>query len=64
MLTVHYRTLRLQVHLSSLKQPFGSLFSEINVVLTTGLDKIVTIFKRRDPNFFNGYQAARMVIDN
>lgn len=41
-----------------------SLFTEINEVLTTGLDKIMAIFRRRDPNFYNGYQAARVVVDN
>lgn len=41
-----------------------SLFAEINEVLTNGLDKMVSIFRRRNANFYNGYQAARIVVDN
>ncbi len=41
-----------------------SLFTEANDVLATGLDKVVAIFRRRDPNFYNGYQAARTIVDN
>lgn len=40
------------------------LFSEANKILTDRLDKMMNIFKRRDTKFFNGYHAARTVIDN
>lgn len=40
------------------------LFSEAYEILSTKLDKVMKIFKRRDPNFYNGYLAARVVIDN
>ncbi|WP_430974599.1 hypothetical protein [Sunxiuqinia rutila] len=40
------------------------LFSEINLVLTEKLDRVMKIFKRRDPNFYNGYRAARVVVNN
>jgi predicted nucleic acid-binding Zn-ribbon protein len=40
------------------------LFSEAHEILSKKLDKVMTIFKRRDPNFYNGYLAARVVVDN
>lgn len=40
------------------------LFTEANDILENKLDKVMSIFKRRDPGFFNGYQAARIIVDN
>ena len=40
-------------------QSLAGLFSEANEILTTKLDKVMKIFKRRDPEFYNGYLAAR-----
>jgi hypothetical protein len=40
------------------------LFSEASDILTNKLDKVMKIFKRRDPNFYNGYLAARVIVDN
>ncbi len=40
------------------------LFIDAHEVLTNKLDKVMKIFKRRDPNFYNGYTAARVVVDN
>ncbi len=28
------------------------------------LDKVMSIFKRRDPNFYSGYEAARVIVDS
>lgn len=39
------------------------LFAEARKALEQ-LDKVLTIFKRRDVNFYNGYQAARVIVDN
>jgi len=39
------------------------LFGEAQVVLEK-LDKVMSIFKRRDPGFYNGYLAARVIVDN
>jgi len=39
------------------------LFGEAKAALEQ-LDKVLTIFKRRDLNFYNGYQAARVLVDN
>lgn len=41
-----------------------SLFAEANQVLEQKLDKVMKIFKRRDSNFYNGYLAAREIVDN
>lgn len=41
-----------------------TLFTEANEVLTKKLNKVMKIFKRRDPNFYNGYLAACMIVDN
>lgn len=40
------------------------LFSDAHELLTNKLDKAMKIFKRRDSNFYNGYLAARVVVDN
>lgn len=40
------------------------LFVDAEALLDNKLDKVMSIFKRRDQNFYNGYQAARMVVDN
>jgi len=39
------------------------LLTEANDVLTNQMDKLISIFKRRDPNFYHGYQKARMIVD-
>lgn len=39
------------------------LFGEAKETLEK-LDKVMSIFKRREVNFYNGYQAARVVVDN
>ena len=41
-----------------------TLFTEINELLTNGLDKLMTIFRRSDPQFYNGYLAAREVVND
>uniref|UniRef100_UPI0032175E46 hypothetical protein n=1 Tax=uncultured Draconibacterium sp. TaxID=1573823 RepID=UPI0032175E46 len=39
------------------------LFGEAKDTLEK-LDKVMSIFKRRDPNFYNGYEAARVIVDS
>ena len=45
-------------------QDLKELFYSANDVLTNKLDKVMKIFKNRDVNFYKGYLAARMVINN
>ena len=40
------------------------LFIEATDILENKLGKVMTIFKRRDVNFYNGYLAARVIVDN
>lgn len=40
------------------------LFTDAADILENKLDKVMSIFKRRDVNFYNGYMAARVVVDN
>ena len=40
------------------------LFKEANQVLEGQLDKRMKIFKRRDPSFYKGYLAARVVVNS
>lgn len=40
------------------------LFDEANTILENKLDKVMSIFKRRDPGFYNGYLAARVIVDS
>ncbi len=41
----------------------ADLFGEAHDLLTTKLDKVMKIFKRRDPDFYNSYLAARVIVD-
>lgn len=41
-----------------------TLFSDSNKILKLKLDKVMKLFKRRDANFYNGYLAARVVVDD
>ncbi len=39
------------------------LFAEAKDILTNKLDKVMSLFKHRDANFYNGYVAARVIVD-
>ena len=41
-----------------------ALFADATDILQNKLDKVMSIFKRRDSNFYNGYLAARVIVDN
>lgn len=53
-----------QISSTQATQDLDYLFKESNRVLTQKLDKVMKIFKRRDANFYNGYLAAREIVDN
>lgn len=40
------------------------LFDEADSILDNKLDKIMSLFKRRDPGFYTGYIAARVIVDS
>ncbi|HYQ57474.1 MAG TPA: hypothetical protein VEP89_09010, partial [Draconibacterium sp.] len=40
------------------------LFEEADTILDNKLDKVMSLFKRRDPAFYNGYLAARVIVDS
>lgn len=40
------------------------LFDHASDILENKLDKVMSIFKRRDVNFYNGYLAARVIVNN
>lgn len=40
------------------------LFDEADAILNNKLDKVISIFKRRDSGFYNGYLAARVIVDS
>lgn len=42
----------------------GQLFDDASGTLENKLDKVMKIFQRRDANFYNGYLAAREIVDN
>lgn len=52
-----------QIKSSVATKEIAQLLSEANDVLTNQMDKLISIFKRRDPNFYHGYQKARMIVD-
>lgn len=41
----------------------SQLFDVANDLLKNQLDKLLSIFKKRDVNFYNGYVKARLVVD-
>lgn len=52
-----------QIKSSMATHSLEELFTESNDLLTNQLDKLIKIFKRRNPNFYYGYLKARMVVD-
>lgn len=44
-------------------QNLEELFSQANKLLTMQLDKLIKVFKRRDPSFYSGYEKARIIVD-
>lgn len=40
------------------------LFDEADAILTNKLDNVMSLYKRRDPGFYNGYLAARVIVDS
>ncbi len=40
------------------------LIDEADEILNNKLDKVMSLFKRRDPGFYNGYIAARVIVDS
>lgn len=43
-------------------QSLAELFAASGDLLNKKLDKMITRFKSTDPNFYNGYQAARIIV--
>ena len=52
-----------QIKSSVATNEISQLLSEANEVLTNQMDKLISIFRRRDPNFYHGYKKARMIVD-
>lgn len=44
-------------------QKLESLFDQAGDLLNNRLDNLMKIFVTRDPNFYNGYEKARMIVD-
>ncbi|MCF8337918.1 MAG: hypothetical protein K9I74_08040 [Bacteroidales bacterium] len=40
-----------------------TLFDQVGDLLNNRLDNLMKIFVNRDPNFYNGYEKARMIMD-
>lgn len=40
------------------------LFDEADTILYNQIDRVADILKRNNPEFFNGYDNARMIVDN
>lgn len=45
-------------------QEIDQLLAKADDLLNNQLDKLISIFKNRDVNFYNGYQKARMIMDH
>ena len=52
-----------QVKRSVATQTIEELFNEANDLLMNRLDKLMSIFKNRNSNFYYGYQKARIIVD-
>lgn len=51
-----------QIRLSIATNKISQLLSEANDI-TRQMDKLISIFKDKDPNFYHGYKKARMIVD-
>ncbi|MCM5662182.1 hypothetical protein [Galbibacter mesophilus] len=41
-----------------------TIFKEATDLLNNKLDKVIKVLKRKEPSFYNGYNAARVIVDN
>ena len=53
-----------QIATTQATKDLETLFARAEKIFTDKLDKLMKIFKRRDANFYNGYLAARVVVDD
>lgn len=44
-------------------QELETLFDQADDLLNKRLDNLMKIFVNRDPNFYNGYLKARVIVD-
>ncbi|MCF8337914.1 MAG: hypothetical protein K9I74_08020 [Bacteroidales bacterium] len=44
-------------------QELDALFDQADDLLNNRLDNLMKIFVNRNPNFYNGYEKARMIVD-
>ncbi len=56
------RSVRSQV--GSVKTSLGALIDEVNGMLKEQLDKVMMQFRLTDATFYEGYQRARVIVDN
>ena len=63
-LTLNGQPRAYRVASSQATQDLELLFDQANAILNNKLDKVMSIFKRRDPSFYAGYQAARVIVDS
>ncbi|SFE00927.1 hypothetical protein [Thermophagus xiamenensis] len=52
-----------QIKSSVATKEIEQLLSDANDLLKNRIDKLMSIFKRSDPNFYHGFQKARMIVD-
>ena len=53
-----------KVAMSQAVRALEDLFTQANELLTARLDRVMKRYKSVDPNFYRGYLAARVIVDN
>ncbi|WP_378187702.1 hypothetical protein ACE939_04950 [Aquimarina sp. W85] len=62
-LTLHGQPRQYRIESKQATMSLSELFDELTELLTNKLDKILKSFKRTDSNFYNGYEAARIIVN-
>jgi len=52
-----------QIKSSIATNEIEQLLNDAHDILNNQIDKIMSVFKRSDPNFYHGYQKARVIVD-
>ncbi|TYP74204.1 hypothetical protein [Aquimarina intermedia] len=62
-LELHGQPRQYRIESKQATMSLSELFDQLTELLTNKLDKILKSFKRTDSNFYNGYEAARIIVN-
>ncbi|MFL1896167.1 hypothetical protein ACJRPK_10715 [Aquimarina sp. 2-A2] len=62
-LELHGQPRQYRIESKQATMSLSELFDQLTELLTNKLDKILKSYKRTDSNFYNGYEAARIIVN-